>query len=86
MDISPELFAIVGAAIALAALIIRSTSRTDRLIERTVERTDRRIDRLEDAMAAFRASMDDFRAEMHRLAERQSHLEGRIDKRGAAAD
>ena len=113
VDISPELFAIVGAAIALAALIIRSTSRTDR-----------RIDRFEDAMEAhraaadaarqadraaadaarqadraaadaarqaeqaaadadrrtFQAAMDDFRKEMHRLAERQTRIEG------AAAD
>ena len=28
---------------------------------------------------AFQAGMDDFRKEMQRLAERQSHLEGRLD-------
>ena len=75
MDVSPELFAIVAAAIGLAALILRSTARTDRLIERT----DRRIDRLDDAMAAFRA-------EMQLLAERQARIEGRLDERTAAAD
>ena len=49
------------------------------LLIRTATRQDRRMDRFEDAMAAHRA-------EMHRLAERQSHVEGRIDERGSAAD
>ena len=35
---------------------------------------------------AFQAGMDAFRAEMQRLAERQSHVEGRVAGRGAAAD
>ena len=60
MDISPELLAIVMAAIGLAGLILHSTSRADR-------------------------RMDDFQKEMLRLAERQSHVEGRLDARGAAA-
>ena len=30
--------------------------------------------------------MDGFQKEMLRLAERQSHIEGRLDERGAAAD
>ena len=30
---------------------------------------------------AFQKAMDDFRTEMQRLAERQSHVEGRIDAR-----
>lgn len=34
---------------------------------------------------AMQASMDVFRAEMLRLAERQSHLEGQLAERGAAA-
>ena len=38
-------------------------------------------------MREFRRAMDDFRAEMQRLAERQSHVEGRMDERhGAGAD
>ena len=67
----------VGAA--LASLIMRSTARTDR-----------RMDRFEDAMATFRTEMqrahDAFRADMRGLAERQSHVEGRLDERGSAAD
>ena len=66
---------IIVAGVGLATLIIRSTARTDRLIERT----DRRIDRLDHAMAIFRA-------EMQILAERQARIEGRLDERGAAAD
>ena len=34
----------------------------------------------------FDTAMDAFRAEMQRLAERQSHVEGRVAERGAAAD
>ena len=68
MDISPELFAIVGAAIALAALIIRSTSRTDQ-----------RIDRFEDAMAAHRTAVD-----ADRQAERAAVDANRQADRAAA--
>ena len=46
--------------------------------------------RFEDAMTAhrdrFEAAMMAHRAEMHRLTERQSHVEGRLDERGATAD
>ena len=57
---------------------------------RTAARQDRRMDRFEDAMAAHRDRSEDamaaHRAEMHRLAERRSHVEGRLDEPGAAAD
>ena len=74
---------IIGTVLAvgfgLAALILRSTARQDR-----------RMDRFEDAMSAHRTrfedAMDTFRAEMQRLAERQSHAEGRVDERGSSAD
>ena len=46
---------------------------------RITGRLDRRMDRFEDAMAAFRV-------EMQRLAERQSHVGGRLDERGSPAD
>ena len=49
------------------------------LMLRITARIDRAEDRFEGAMSAFRA-------EMRRLAERQSHVEGRLDERGAAAD
>ena len=79
--------AVVG--IALAVLILRVTSRldadrrafqaasdADRHAFQTAADTDRR---------AFHAAMDAFRAEMQRLAERRSHVEGKVDGRGAAA-
>ena len=50
---------------------------------RTITRLDRRIDEAGADRRAFQASMDDFRKEMQRLAERQSHLEG---TRSAATD
>ena len=50
---------------------------TDRRAFQTAADTDRR---------AFHAAMDAFRTEMQRLAERQSHVEGRVAERGAAAD
>ena len=34
----------------------------------------------------FEAAMAAHRTEMQRLAERQSHVEGRLDERGSAAD
>ena len=37
-------------------------------------------------MGEFRRAMDTFRTEIQRLAERQSHVEGRLDERGSAAD
>ena len=53
------------------------------LLMRTTAGIDRRIDRAEDR---FESAMDTFRTEMRRLAERQSHVEGRFDERGSAAD
>ena len=50
---------------------------------RTTAGIDRRIDRAEDR---FESAMDAFQTEMQRLAERQSHVEGRFDERGSAAD
>ena len=35
--------------------------------------------RLDADRRAFQAAMDEFRREIQRLAERQSHLEGRLD-------
>ena len=60
---------VLAVGIALAGLIMCSTARTDR-------RIDRAEDRFERAMAAFRT-------EMQRLAERQSHVEGRLDECGS---
>ena len=75
-----QLYAIIGSTvgsitivgIALAVMILRVTSRLD---------ADRRA-----FQARFDTAMDAFRTEMQRLAERQSHVEGRVAERRAAAD
>jgi len=68
---------VIGVGLALAGMMLRITGRMDR-----------RMDRFDDAMAAHRQamqdSMDTFRTEMRRIAERQSHIEGRIDERASA--
>ena len=81
------LFTIIGATVgsvtvvglALAILILRVTSKLD---------ADRRaFQAAADAdWHAFQAGMDTFRAEMQRLAERQSTVEGRLTAPGSAAD
>ena len=63
---------VLAVGLALATLIMRSTARQD---------ADRRA-----IQARFDTAMDTFRTEMHRLAERQSHVAGRFDERGSAAD
>ena len=63
---------VLAVGLALATLIMRSTARQD---------ADRRA-----VQARFDTAMDTFRTEMQRLAERQSHVEGRFDGRGSAAD
>ena len=75
----PDTLTIIGSVIgtglavgiSLAVLILRSTSRLD---------ADRR-----EVQRRFDTAMDTFRTEMQRLAERQSHVEGRLDERGGAA-
>ncbi len=69
---------VLAVGIALAGLIMRSTARVD--ADRRA--ADARFDR---AMSEWRASMDAFHTEMQRLAEPQSHVEGRISERDRAA-
>ena len=66
----------------LAGLMIRTTARLDRRIDddKAAADADRRAHQ-----ARFDTAMDAFRAEMRRLAERQSHVDGRVAERGAAA-
>ena len=70
---------VLAVGIALAGLSIRTAARQDRRMDRFDAATAAHRDRFEDAMAAHRAGM-------RRLAERQSHVEGRFDERGSAAD
>ena len=63
--LTPDILAIIGVGIALAALILRVTARLDRHI------ADAGADR-----RAFQESMERHQREMQRLAERQSHVEG----------
>ena len=82
-----QLYAIIGSTvgsiavvgISLAVLILRNTSRLD--ADRRAFQASADADR-----RAFQLAMDTFRTEMQRLAERQSHVEGRVAERGAAAD
>ncbi len=68
-----DTLAIIGTVIGtggfLAVMAWRMTNRLDRRIDadKAAADADRR---------AFQAAMDDFRKEMQRLAERQSHAEG----------
>ena len=68
--------AIVGTGLALALLIMHTTARLDRRIDEAG--ADRRAFQAEAAQdrRAWQASMDTFRMEMQRLAERQSRVEG----------
>ena len=70
---------VLAVGVGLAALIMWSTAWLD---------ADRRAlqARFDAAMDAFRAEMRTFEREMRRLAERQSHVEGRFDERGSTAD
>ena len=68
-----QLYLIIGSNVAAIAVIggVIGT-----FFWRTTARLDRRIDEAGADRRAFQAGMDDFRREMQRLAERQSHLEG----------
>ena len=68
---------VIAVGLALAVLILRSTSRID---------ADRRAFQAEAAAdrRAFQAGMDDFRAQMQNLGQRESHVEGRFDATRAA--
>ena len=63
---------VVATVIACTLSLHRSLSRLD---------ADRRA-----IQTRFDTAMDVFRAEMQRLAERQSHVEGWRDAKGSAAD
>ena len=66
---------VIGVGLALAVLIMRTTARLDR-----------RIDEVGADRRAFQAGMDTFRAEMMRLAERQSRVEGIVEGHQIGAD
>ena len=80
----PEILTLIGTVIAigvaLATLILITTARINQRIDNHLARTDEKFDRyLAEAASdrrAHQASMDDFRREMQRLAERQTRLEG----------
>ena len=63
---------VLGTGIGVAALIMRSISRIDADNRAFGNRFDR--------------AMETFRAEMLRLTERQSYVEGRIDSRASGTD
>lgn len=92
---------VLAVGLALAGLSLRTAARQDRRMDRFEDAMAAHRDRSEAAMAAHRdrfetamaAHRDRFedamaahRTEMHRLAERRSHVEGRLDEPGATAD
>ena len=91
---------VIAIGVALATLILIATARTNQRIDNHLARTDDRFDKhltrtdakfdryLAEAASdrrALQSSMDDFRREMQRLAERQSRLEGQPAASPAAA-
>ena len=75
----PIIGTVIAGVVALGIMAWRITGRLDRRIDndKAAADADRR---------AFQSAMDTFRDEMRRLAERQSHVEGRFDERGSPAD
>ncbi len=92
-----QFLTIIGTVLAvgfgLAGLMIRTTARLDRRIDNDKAAADadrRAYQAATDAdrrafQARFDTAMDAFRTGMQRLAERQPHVEGGVDGRGAAA-
>ena len=88
------LVAVVGTGVALASQsrADRAAADANRQADRAAADANRQADRAAaDAnrqadRAAADADRRAFQAEMLRLAERQSHVEGRLEERGAAAD
>ena len=86
----PIIGTVIAGVVALGIMAWRITGRLDRRIDndKAAADADRRAadaDR-RAIQARFDTAMDTFRDEMRRLAERQSHVEGRFDERGSAAD
>ena len=77
---------VLGVGIGLTIVMMRVTARLDtdrRITDGRIEKylseaaADRRA--IQGSVDAFRTEMSTFRAEMHRLAERQTRLEGAAD-------
>ena len=79
----PIIGTVIAVGIALGIMAWRITGRLDRRIDndKASADADRRA-----IQARFDTAMATYRADMQRLAERQSHVEGRLDERGSAAD
>ena len=75
-DLIAIIGSVLGVGLTLAVLIMRTTARLDRRIDEAG--ADRRAFQAEAAQdrRVWQASMDTFRMEMQRLAERQSRVEG----------
>jgi len=73
----------VGMLLSATGTVVVTVLATGFALARMLRRMDedRRADR-----AAADADRRTFQDAMQRLAERQSHVEGRLDERGAAAD
>ena len=79
----PIIGTVIAVGLALGIMAWRITGRLDRRIDndKAAADADRRA-----IQARFDTAMATYRADMQRLAERQSHVEGRVDERGSPAD
>ena len=97
----PIIGTVIAVGLALGIMAWRITGRLDRRIgnDKAAADADRRAMQARfdndkataDAdrraiQARFDTAMATYRADMQRLAERQSHVEGRFDERGSPAD
>ena len=82
----PIIGTVIASVVALGIMAWRITGRLDRRIDNDKAAADADRRAADADRRAFQSAMDTFRDEMRRLAERQSHVEGRFDERGSAAD
>ena len=82
----PIIGTMIAGVVALGIMAWRITGRLDRRIDNDKAAADADRRAADADRRAFQSAMDTFRDEMRRLAERQSHVEGRLDERGSAAD
>ena len=77
---------VLGAGLVLSIMAWRIAARQDRRIDSDRAESEANRRAFQASIEAFRDEMRVFERAMHRLAERQSHVEGRFDERRSAAD
>ena len=77
---------VLGTGLVLPFMAGRIAARLDRHIDSDRAEFEANRRAFQASMEAFREEMRVFERTMHRLAERQSLVEGRLDERGSVAD